>query len=71
MSQPAAERAAIERWFASVLADRHPGTRWVPVRPGEGDDRLPDEPAAGEVVRRLPAPQDQDPVLDRQRPAAA
>jgi hypothetical protein len=44
--------------FARVMAERYPGTIWLPVKPGRSDDGL--IVPAGKVVRLLPGPADMD-----------
>lgn len=51
-------RHAVARVLCEILAERHPGTTWLPVEPTE----LGTQPGTGEIVRRLTTPQDPDPA---------
>lgn len=49
----------LAKTLAEIMAERHPGTRWLPV---ERDDRSVHEVAAGKVVRLFSRPEDQHPL---------
>lgn len=44
--------------FARIVAERYPGTRWLPVKPSRGDNGL--VVPAGKVIRLLPGPANVD-----------
>lgn len=44
--------------FARVMAERYPGTSWLPLKPGRRDDGL--VLSAGKVVRLISGPADVD-----------
>jgi hypothetical protein len=44
--------------FARIVAERYPGTRWLPVKSCEGDNGL--IVPAGKVIRLLPGPANTD-----------
>lgn len=52
----AAAADAVATTFARILAERHPGTTWLPVERSRSNDGL--VVPAGKVVRLLPAPAD-------------
>jgi hypothetical protein len=46
--------------FAQIMAERHPGTRWLPVERADRDATS----GAGKLVAVLPAPHDLDAIGD-------
>jgi hypothetical protein len=50
----AAASKAVAVAFARIVAERYPGTSWLPVKPPRSDDRL--VVPAGKVLRLLPGP---------------
>jgi hypothetical protein len=51
---------AVARAFARILAERYPGTSWLPVKRDEPGAHL--GVPSGKVIRLLPGPADQDPL---------
>jgi hypothetical protein len=50
---------AVALAFARVMAERYPGTNWLPTKRGRSGDRL--VVPAGKVIRLLTSPADMDP----------
>jgi hypothetical protein len=51
-----AARNAVATAFARIVAERHPGTTWLPIERPRGNDGL--VVPAGKIVRLLPGPTD-------------
>lgn len=56
-----AVRKAVARTFAQIMAERHPGTRWLPIERSERDATS----RTGEFVVVDAVPHDVDPIRDR------
>src|SRR5271165_1232654 len=56
--------AAVGGTFAQIMAERHPGTRWLPVKGANGGAAT----GAGKLVVILPAPDDLDSIGDLPTP---
>lgn len=54
----AAATNAVAAAFARIVAERYPGTSWLPIKSGRGDDPL--VVPAGKVIRLLASPADMD-----------
>ncbi len=54
----AAASKAVAVAFARIVAERYPGTSWLPVKPPRSDDGL--VVPAGKIVRLLPGPANVD-----------
>ncbi len=52
---------AVTKVLAEILAERNPGTVWLPV---EGDQAVGTNAPSGQIIRRLSAPQNERPVAD-------
>lgn len=61
---------AVAAAFARIVAERYPGTSWLPVKRSRGHNGL--VVPAGKVLRLLPGPADMDPgaCIDHAPPAA-
>lgn len=51
-----AAMSAVAAAFARIVAERHPGTTWLPIERSRGNDGL--VVPAGKIVRLLPGPAD-------------
>lgn len=60
---------AVAVTFARILAERYPGTSWLPVKPPRDDDGL--VVPAGKIVRLLPGPANVDTSGGIGNPAAS
>jgi len=49
---------AVATVFARIVADRYPGTSWLPVKSSRSEDRV--VVPAGKILRLLPGPADMD-----------
>jgi hypothetical protein len=52
----AAGRTAVARALAGILAERHPGTTWLPVQAAQLDA----DTRTGQITRRLAPPENLD-----------
>lgn len=59
---------AVATAFARIVAERYPGTSWLPVKSSRSDDRF--VVPAGKVLRLLPGPADMDTDRGIGHPAA-
>jgi hypothetical protein len=64
----AAATNAVATAFARIVAERYPGTSWLPVKSSRSDDRF--VVPAGKVLRLLPGPTDMDTGSGIGHPAA-